>query len=84
MLITCPPRQPFKNGPRSARAATPTPTRTQGRERATASRGRPRRDSGRHGGRYSARAGASLAPTGRGLERFSRHVFRGEMAGLRG
>ena len=27
MLITCPPRQPFKNGPRSSRAATPTPTR---------------------------------------------------------
>ena len=74
-------RQPFKNGPRSARAATPTPTRTQGRERATASRGRPRRDSGRHGGRYSARAGVSLAPFGRGLENFSRHAFLANTVG---
>ena len=84
MLITCPPRQPFKNGPRSAMAATPTPTRPRATDAPQPAVGRTRAIVAHMGGRYSAGAGASLVPTGRGLEKKSRHAFRGPKGGFEG
>ena len=84
MLITCPPRQPFKNGPRSARTATPTPPNprtTEAPQATVGGNGAILRGTPNPQGTVSR---SLLAPKGRGLERLSRHVFLGEMAGLRG
>ena len=84
MFITHPPRQTRHKRLVSARTATPTPTRPRATDAPQANVSGTRAIVAHMGGRYSAGAGASLAPTGRGLERFLRHAFRGLKAALRG
>ena len=84
MLITCPPRQPFKNGPRIARTATPTPTRPRATDAPQPAVGRPPLILADRPGGLGTVSRSGFRPFGRGLDRLSRHVFLGEMAGLRG
>ena len=77
MFITHPPRQTRHKRFVSARTVYPCAHTPHRRGRATSERERPTRDSGRVAPRQGTVGGSALTPTGRGLARFSRHVFLG-------
>ena len=84
MFITHPPRQTRHKRLVSARTATPYRHTPQSHGRATGERERHTGDCGRVAPRQGTVSRGGLRPFGRSLERLSRHVFLGEMAGLRG
>ena len=75
MFITHPPRQTRHKRFVSARTAYPCRHTPQRRGRATSERDRATRDSGRVAPRQGTVSRRPPTPSGRGLERFSRHVF---------